>query len=192
MRRYHLVLGCWFGLLSLSGCESRTGTTLPQSGSWQQSVQQIIPRLGHRNWLVITDKAYPYQTSAGVEYIQADAKLLPVLTYVLDQFSHAGHVTPVVFCDQELGYITPAQIPAIDAFRTDLSKLLKPYSVKSIPHDSVFGRLASTAEQFKVVIIKTEETTAYSSVFMQLDCTYWGPAQEAILRKAVAGKSGRQ
>ena len=190
MSRIVLVLSFWAGSWLFSSCSSAvTPPPPPAVGSWHQAVDQVIPRLGHRNWLVVTDKAYPCQTTAGVEYIQANEKLLPVLAYVLQQLKTSRHVSPKVFCDRELSFITPKQVPTIDAYRTSLGQLLKPYPVHTIMHDSVFSRLAQAANDFKVVIIKTEETTAYSSVFMQLDCAYWNADKEAELRRAMAGMS---
>ena len=35
--------------------------------SWQMKVQEELPLLGHRNWIVIVDSAYPLQTSRGLK-----------------------------------------------------------------------------------------------------------------------------
>lgn len=31
--------------------------------AWQSKVTEILPLLGHRNWILIVDSAYPLQTS---------------------------------------------------------------------------------------------------------------------------------
>jgi hypothetical protein len=50
-------------------------------------------------------------------------------------------------------------------------------------HDSVFVKIDSASKLFSVVVLKTEETIAYSSVFIELDCKYWNSDQEKDLRK---------
>lgn len=32
-----------------------------QNSDWQSKLQEKLPLLGHRNWIVITDMAYPLQ-----------------------------------------------------------------------------------------------------------------------------------
>ena len=37
---------------------------------WRVKVQQELPLLGHRNWIMIVDSAYPLQVSPGIETIE--------------------------------------------------------------------------------------------------------------------------
>ena len=39
-------------------------------------IQSRLPGLGHRNWIVVADSAYPMQISAGVETITVNADQL--------------------------------------------------------------------------------------------------------------------
>jgi hypothetical protein len=41
--------------------------------SWQTKLEQELPLLGHRNWIVIADSAYPWQTAPGIETINTGA-----------------------------------------------------------------------------------------------------------------------
>jgi hypothetical protein len=50
-------------------------------------------------------------------------------------------------------------------------------------HDSVFVKIDQASRLFKVIILKTEETIPYSSVFIQLDCKYWSDENEKALRE---------
>lgn len=36
-----------------------------------------------------------------------------------------------------------------------------------------------------ILVIKTDMTVPYTSVFVQLDCGYWSPEKEARLRRAL-------
>jgi hypothetical protein len=73
-------------------------------------------------------------------------------------------------------------VPAIDAYRSGLSNLLSGYEIQTILHDTVFVKIDQSSKLFKVLVIKTEEVIPYSSVFIELDCRYWSPPQENILR----------
>lgn len=53
----------------LSGCQSKkteSVTYKQDSAGWQTVLQEKLPLLGHRNWIVITDMAYPLQTKEGI------------------------------------------------------------------------------------------------------------------------------
>src|SRR5271165_1940011 len=39
---------------------------------WQTKVADEMPLLGHRNWILVVDSAYPLQTSPGVETIETN------------------------------------------------------------------------------------------------------------------------
>jgi hypothetical protein len=60
--------------------------------------------------------------------------------------------------------------------------------VHSLPHEQIIGKLDEAGQTFKVLIIKTTMTMPYTSVFLQLDCAYWGPEAEQKLRAAMVGK----
>jgi hypothetical protein len=47
------------------------------SSNWQTKLHQQLPLLGHRNWILIVDSAYPLQVSPGIETIETGATQLP-------------------------------------------------------------------------------------------------------------------
>jgi hypothetical protein len=54
-------LGVLLGMLAMM-----IGSASSQAQSaWQQKVSTEMPLLGHRNWIVIVDSAYPLQSSPG-------------------------------------------------------------------------------------------------------------------------------
>ncbi|WP_449438014.1 hypothetical protein [Pedobacter steynii] len=55
-------------------------------------------------------------------------------------------------------------------------------------HDSVFRKLDTESKLFKVLVIKTNETIPYTSVFLQLDCAYWNGEKEKQLRDALSAQ----
>ncbi|GAO42036.1 hypothetical protein FPE01S_01_10490 [Flavihumibacter petaseus NBRC 106054] len=154
-----------------------------RKGYWKQTFDQQLELLGHRNWILVVDKAFPLQSAAGMTYINTGDSLLPVLRYVTGQLKKSRHVKPIVFLDRELNYLPEAGIPGLDEFRKASGELLKDFPVKTLLHDSVFGQLDQASRLFSVLVLKTDQVIPYSSVFLQLDCAYWDADREAAMRK---------
>ena len=38
---------------------------MPEDISWQEKLEEQLPLLGHRNWILIVDSAYPLQNASG-------------------------------------------------------------------------------------------------------------------------------
>lgn len=155
------------------------------AGGWREILGHDMPLLGHRNWILIVDKAFPMLNAPGIKVIYADEGLLPVLKYTLDQIDSSTHVRPIVFVDKELQYITPEQEEGIDSYRDSMKRIVHHQFVHVELHDSVFTQIKAISELFSVLVIKTNETLPYSSVYLQLDCAYWTAAKEARLREAM-------
>ena len=155
---------------------------------WKQQFDQTLPLLGHRNWIIVADKAFPTQNAVGVQVINTNQNLLPVLQYVLQEVNASAHVKPIIYQDKELGFITEEQTKGITQFSADSKKLFGAQPVQTILHDSVFIKLDEASKLFKVVVLKTNETMPYTSVFMQLDCAYWNGEKEKQLRTNMTGK----
>lgn len=155
-------------------------------GNWEQTLSQRLPLYGHRNWIVIADSAYPDQSREGIETVMANADQLTVLREVLGLISHSRHVRPVVYTDSELRFVTDAEAPGISAFRLSLSKLLAGQSPESMLHEQIISKLDEAAHIFRILIIKTNSTLPYTSVFVQLKAAYWGDEAEQKLRANMA------
>lgn len=46
----------------------------------------------------------------------------------------------------------------------------------TLPHEKIIANLDEAGATFKIVIIKTDMTLPYTSVFIRLDCGYWNAA----------------
>jgi hypothetical protein len=92
------------------------------------------------------------------------------------------HVTPVIYRDRELDFLTEEMVPGIEGFKSETDRLLAGYSVNRLMHEEVFEMLESSSSLFTTLVIKTSGILPYTSVFMQLDCAYWGPEEENALR----------
>ena len=155
---------------------------------WKAALKKQLPYLGHRNWILIVDKAFPAQNAPGIQVVNTGKELLPVLEFTLNQIARSTHIKPIIYTDLELNFITLEQEPEIEQFRNRMSEILQGNDIQTIPHESVFEKIDEASKLFKVLVLKTEGTLAYSSVFLQLDCKYWSAEKESTLREAISKK----
>jgi hypothetical protein len=153
--------------------------------AWRKKLEKELPLLGHRNWVVVADSAYPWQTSAGIETIYTDGDQIEVLKEVMNVVGKAKHVEPTIYTDAELSHIPEAEAKGISEYRDQLKKVLAGRNVQSLPHEQIIGKLDETGKTFHVLLLKTKLTLPYTSVFLQLDCGYWNAASEQKLRDAI-------
>jgi L-fucose mutarotase/ribose pyranase (RbsD/FucU family) len=60
--------------------------------SWGSDLKRLLPLLGHRNWIVVADAAYPAQSNPGIETIASEADHLPVVKATLEAIQNSKHV----------------------------------------------------------------------------------------------------
>jgi len=185
MKKITLQLICCTIALNFFSCTtSMKESKEPETTSWQQQLDAQLPLNGHRNWILVVDKAFPQQP--GMQIINTGEKLLPVLQVVLDRIEKSTHVRPVIFNDAELQFLTDSLAPGVSAYKEALKKILNGNTLQSLLHDSVFVQMSAAMKLFSITVLKTEETIPYSSVFIQLDCAYWGKEKEQQLRKLMS------
>jgi len=179
-------IGFYFLFLVL--CCSSCDFFLPAKSSvsekgWKEQLNDQLPLLGHRNWILVVDKAFPAQTASGITVINTGESLQDVLQFTLQKIDRSLHVRANVYTDKELEFITPQMVPYIENYKKQLQKNLRDLAPQTLLHDSVFVKIDKASKLFKVVVLKTEEVIPYSSVFIQLDCRYWSSENEKILRE---------
>ncbi|MBK1875885.1 hypothetical protein [Pelagicoccus mobilis] len=155
------------------------------ASEWKERLEDELPLLGHRNWVVVADSAYPLQTAPGIYTVYAGGDHVEVVKEVLGSVSKQTHVRPVIFTDTELNYVDETHAPGIGDFRKRLNAALDGATVETLPHMDIINELDAAGETFRVVLIKTDLTLPYTSVFMRLDCGYWSSEAEDALRKAM-------
>lgn len=152
---------------------------------WKKDLSEQLPLLGHRNWVVVADSAYPLQIAPGIKTIYVDGDHVGVVSDVLDLVTEQKHVRPVIFTDAELKYVTEAQAPGVESVRDALRLLLNGRGAQALKHDAIIKQLDEAGETFQVIIIKTDLVLPYTSVFIRLDCGYWSADAEAELRQTM-------
>ena len=175
-------------LLSCAICLTAIGSAADpaQSNEWKQLVKDRIKLYGHRNWIVIADSAYPAQSRDGIETIVSNSDQLEVLQEVLKDISSSSHVRPIPYTDRELQFVSDLEAPGIDVYRDQLFALLPDAKTHSQLHEQIIHKLDEAGQTFRVLIIKTNMTIPYTTVFLQLDCAYWSDASEQSLRAHMA------
>jgi len=153
--------------------------------NWKAKLQKELPLLGHRNWIVVADSAYPLQTAPGIETIYVAADQLTVVQAVIAELAKTKHVKPTIYTDAEMKFVAEKNAPGIGDYRSELAKLLANQPMQVLPHEQIIGKLDQAGKTFKVLIIKTTLTLPYTSVFFQLDCGYWNAQAEQELREAM-------
>jgi hypothetical protein len=161
-----------------------------QQSGWKAKVAEALPLLGHRNWILVVDSAYPLQTSPGVETIDTGAGQLEVVRYVLGEVESSIQVRPSIFMDAELPFVPDEDSPGVSAYRREIGDLLHGYRIESLPHEKIIANVDDAGKVFHVLVLKTTMTIPYTSVFMRLDCKYWSDDAEKRLRERMNAHPG--
>jgi hypothetical protein len=179
-----LLMGC---REDTEGKEEKEDATVPpsvdQAASWEAKFLGELPALGHRNWVVVADAAFPLQISPGMDVVVSNEDHFAVLEKVLKALDASKHVRPKIYLDKELEYVTEELAPGMDACRRRLKGMLARRDAKPILHEELIARMDQVARMFRIVMIKTNLTLPYTTVFLELDCGYWGPDGEAKMRE---------
>ncbi|WP_313156297.1 hypothetical protein [Sphingobacterium multivorum] len=181
-----------FSVLFISCQPNKTPVSDGQkSTSWKKQLQTELPQLGHRNWLLVVDKAFPLLADENIQIIETNEQLVDVLNEVKNQVGAQAHVKPILYKDLELDYLNEELVPGIEKFKKDLYRIYPQDSYSVIAHNEIFSKMDAASKLFKVLVLKTNAVMPYSSVFMELDCKYWNVDKEILLRdKIKKGNSG--
>ena len=192
MRKLIPVIGIAILLAAFAACEredeaSEERTAVPstpalKAATWTDTLAGYLPALGHRNWIVVADSAFPLQISPGIETIVTGEDHFAVLAKVLKAVDGAKHIRPKVWLDKELAFVPEELAPGADDARRRLDEALKGRGAMPVLHEDLIARLDQAGKTFKIVMVKTTLAVPYTSVFLELDCGYWGPDAEARMR----------
>ncbi len=178
MRSFSGLRAMALTVVILGGCSSPM--------SWENELEQRLPACGHRNWIVVADAAYPRQNAPGIETVATGGELLDMLDKTLESIDGAPHVRAVVLLDAELEHVSEEDAPGVEVFRQQLEERLEGRPVRRTAHEEIIGELDEAARVFDILLLKTDLTIPYTSIFLQLECGYWGEEQEARLRRTIA------
>lgn len=162
----------------------------PSSTSqWKTELTNRLRLLGHRNWIAVTDAAYPAQSNHGVTTTATGDDLIDVLHYTLRAIDESEHIRPTIYTDMELRYVAERDAPRATEYRILRDKALQGRTVHELEHEGIISMIDGAGALFQVVVLKTTLTIPYSSVFIELDCGYWSTDAEDRLRESIANQS---
>jgi len=170
----------------------KTDAKISAATDWEDRLTAVLPLFGHRNWIVVADAAYPAQARRGIETIASGASQLEVLRKVMNAVSTSRHIRANVYLDYEVEFVSEQDAPGVASYKEQLEAILADSKHSRIPHEQIIGRLDQSAQVFRILIIKTEMTIPYTSVFFELDCGYWNAEAEQRLRMAIRKAEGQQ
>jgi D-ribose pyranose/furanose isomerase RbsD len=174
-----LILCC---LLVVCSCSEQACPAQEAKPSWKEELKTMLPLLGHRNMIVVVDMAYPLQSGNGIKTVYTGESHIDVLRHVCAEIEKAPHIRPIVYLDKEIELVEEKDAAGIDALRREMNQLLPDSKITSMLHDALIARLDETGKMFNVVVLKTNLTVPYTSVFIELDCKYWSAEKERALR----------
>lgn len=154
--------------------------------NWKAKLNAAMPLLGHRNWILVVDSAYPLQSSPGVETIETNADMIDVVQSVLNTIDRSIHIRPDLYMDAELPFVPEQDAPGVTSYRSQIAKALSGRKVESVLHDKIIADIAQTGSQFHVLVLKTNLAIPYTSVFIRLDCKYWSSDAEKRMREKMS------
>lgn len=168
-------------LFALFSC-SKEVQQKDENTDWRSEIENSIKLFGHRNWIVVADGAYPKQSNPAIKTITVDASQLEVVQFVNEIIKKSTHVRANIFVDKEIAFVPEKNAKGIENYRTELGKIIDKKDLKTQLHEDIIKELDNSAKLFDVLIIKTNLSIPYTSVFFQLDCGYWNAEAEKNLR----------
>ncbi len=153
-----------------------------QKNDWKSQVRETLMAYGHRNWIVVADAAYPRQSNPAIQTMVVDAGQLETVEFINNLIGDLDHVDANIFVDEEIAYVQEKNAKGIENYKEKLDRMLRGKSVASRLHEDIIKELDKAAELFNILILKTDQTIPYTSVFFQLECGYWDAAAEKTLR----------
>ena len=173
-------------LLFLAGTLPGPATPNPAVSDWRTTLERRLPLYGHRNWIVVSDAAFPAYSQSGIETMVVNQDLASVLDYVAKAIASSKHVRAAAFLDRELDFVEEKDYPGVTHLRQEINRAFGKNSLSSVPHAEAISKIDEAGKTFRVLFIKTNTTIPYTSVFMRLDCGYLTEEIDAKIKNAMA------
>ena len=158
---------------------------------WEHQLSTLLPLYGHRNWIVVADSAYPAQSKPGIETVVSGSGQLEAARRVLDAINASKHVRANIYLDQELQFVAEKDAPGVTRYRSQLDDLLKNENKSVMLHEQIIAKLDQVSQVFRVLIVKSDLTIPYTTIFFELGCAYWPADAEQRLREVMAAADAK-
>lgn len=172
----HYLGGVLVLIIVASSCASKSETG---------TIAREVRAMGYGNWIVVADASYPFQESEGYRTVVVDGEIPAVVDQVLIAMEEIQHTRPNFFLSRELRSVQNDQAPGIDFYRQELEKAMHGYNARELEMSLLNNLVSQTSEKFTVLVLKTQTTLPYSTVFLELDSGYWNNQAEQELRAII-------
>lgn len=176
----HRFLIC-FGSMLFASCLNQS--TPRTDELWLRALKSEIEGLGALNWIVITDSSFPAFGNSVSHTIISPSDLPSTLHEVIQAMDGSGHVQPRVYMTRESQELEESFAPGITHHRQQLNTALHGYEAYALPEDSLRMLTLEAGQKYRILVIKTQTTLPYTSVFLELESGYWDSEAETTLRK---------
>jgi len=171
----------------LAGCSSSSESSKP----WIGTVRNELGYLGARNWVVISEAAFPVQSRRGLRVIKIDGDIPNVLDGVEQVIEEKHHVKPRIYVTSEVASVEYDYAPGIENYRKKLKEALHGREMVRLDNEMLMRMLNDTSKTYRVLVIKTRTALPYSSVFIELGSGYWDSESESSLRDSIDKKKAK-
>lgn len=179
---------CLFFTAILAGCSSTSESAKP----WIGTLRHELGYLGARNWVVISEAAFPVQSRRGLRVIKIDGDIPNVLDGVEQVIEEKHHVKPRVYVTSEVSSVEYDYAPGIVNYRKKLKVALHGRETIRLDNEMLMRMLNDTSKAYRVLVIKTRTALPYSSVFIELGSGYWDSESESALRDSMEKKEANR
>lgn len=183
MLRYSRILLFLFWAMLVSGCAG-TGASEP----WMGVLRRELGYLGAKNWIVVSEAAFPVQSRRGLRVIRVNGDIPEVVDGVERVIEEKHHVKPRIYVTSEIGHVSYDYAPGISNYRKQLKTALHGRGTITLDNAMLMRMLKDTNQSYRVLVIKTRTALPYSSVFMELGSGYWDSDSESALRALMERK----
>ena len=94
-----------------------------------------------------------------------------------------GHIRPRIYLTREVDELSETYAPGIENHRANLSKYLNERTTQSLSARSLESLLRSSKNGNRVLVVKSQTSLPYTSIYIELESGYWDGESETALRK---------
>lgn len=156
---------------------------IPDLKPWQVDVNRDLKTLGARNWIIIAEPSFPVFSGKGVKVVSTDESTPKLVAYVLNALEEHQQVQPRIYTSQELDLLSEDYAPGIGVMRKEITQIISGRNHSELQHATLMKLMQDAGQSYNVLIIKSNSSLPYSSVFMELDSGYWDSESETALRQ---------
>ena len=133
----------------LATCHSKNekGRAVPPT-TVVEELRSKLSVMGARNWIVISEAAFPIQNIKGLEVFPVEGGIPEVLALVEEVIEETHHVKPRIYVSSEISHVDYDHAPDVMNYRSDLKDALQSRQVVTLDHDLLLEVLKNTSEDY--------------------------------------------